>query len=71
MKCGACSARARKLQRATILLGPGKLKTGRVCAKCARLGWLFVMGEPDLTATKTNTRKRARSPLMAHVLGEQ
>ena len=69
MKCGACSARARKLQRATILLGPGKLKAGRVCAKCARLGWLLVMGEPELSATKS--RKRARSPLMAHVFGEQ
>lgn len=69
MKCAACgTTRARKLQRALVLTGPGTMKPGRVCAPCARLGWLLVLGEADPPPKRTKARTRARSPLVAHLL---
>ena len=65
MKCGACACSARKLQRAIILSGPATLKRGRVCAGCARTGWLLVLGTADSErriAKRAAKRAAAREP---------
>lgn len=72
-KCGACSKRARKLQRALLLSGPGRMRASRVCSSCARLGWLLVLGA-DAPDTPTTVARKARagrkvSELAKHVLG--
>ncbi len=71
-KCGACSRRARKLQRAMVLTGAGRMRASRVCPACARLGWLLVLGAdaPDTSATVGRKAKRARAVgvLAAHAL---
>jgi hypothetical protein len=63
-RCGACTRAVRKTQRALVLNGPGGMRAARVCAPCARTGWLLVLGEP------TAPRTRARTALSRHVLGE-
>lgn len=43
-RCSACGARARKLRNAHVIIGR-RIKPGRVCSSCERLGWLLVLGE--------------------------
>lgn len=63
MKCGACKRSARRLRRALILSGPGAIRAGRVCAGCAKLGWLLVLGEerePPARRPRAPSFKRRR-----------
>jgi hypothetical protein len=60
VKCAACTGNARKLQRALVLTGPGRVRAGRVCSSCAKLGWLLVVGDlPDGHAPKRRASSRA------------
>jgi hypothetical protein len=68
-KCGACTRRASKLVRAIVLTGPGAARKSRVCAACARLGWLLVFAEP-VGATAKPTRRSRRSVVL-DLLAEQ
>lgn len=72
-RCKACGGRARAMQRATILSGPGKMEPGYVCSSCARHGWLLVLGAdaPDTPSSTARKAKKARAvgALMQHVLG--
>jgi len=53
------------MQRAIVLTIKGG-RTGQVCASCARLGWLLVMG--DDSPTKSKPRKRRAFLDLAHPL---
>lgn len=57
-RCAACTRPARKLQRALVLTGPARIRAGRVCSSCAKLGWLLVLGD---TPDKSTPPKRARA----------
>lgn len=60
-KCKACGAGARKLQRAIVLTPGGRGVTGQVCAGCARLGWLLVVG--DIVPPAPRKRAAGRTTL--------
>lgn len=77
MNCSACTKRVRKTQRALIMTGPGVMKPGKICAQCARLGWLLVMGVDTPAADtarsagrKAKTARKTMSALTAHILGK-
>lgn len=60
MRCGACGAsKLRKTERAIVLTGPGKLRSGRVCRACAAGGWLLVLGDADAGGPE-RVREQAR-----------
>lgn len=56
-RCSACSARARKLRNAHVLIGR-TIKPGRVCSACERLGWLLVLGEDKPRPTTKRALER-------------
>lgn len=65
-KCAACSAKARKLVFAMLLDGPGSMRRGKVCPKCASTGWLLVFaGEREAREHKDTVRRVAAKALGA------